>query len=74
MRDAYDEIHAVLGDDVGSPALRLDATGNALFGPIISPAPTGDDADRLLDATLAMLSVREFFELKRSRTAGPDFS
>jgi len=74
VRDAYDEIHAVLGDDVGSPALRLDATGNALFGPIVSPAPTGEDADRMLDATLALLAVPEFFELKRSRTTGPNFS
>jgi len=74
VRGAYDEIHAVLGDDVGSPALRLDATGNALFGPIVSPAPTGDDADRMLDATLALLAVPEFFELKRSRTTGPNFS
>lgn len=72
VRDAYDEIHAVLGDDVGSPALRLDSTGNALFGPILSPAPTGDAADRVLDATLALLSVPEFFELKRSRSGGPD--
>jgi len=74
VRCAYDEIHTVLGDDVGSPALRLDATGNALFGPIVSPAPTGDDADRMLDATLALLAVPEFFELKRSRTTGPNFS
>ncbi len=72
VRAAYDEIHAVLGDDVGSPALRLDSTGNALFGPILSPAPTGEDAERVLDATLALLSVPQFFELKRSRTDGPD--
>ena len=74
IRAAYDEIHGVLGSDVGSPAIRLDSTGTALFGPVLNPAPADPDlADRVLDATLTLLEVPNFFELKRSRNAGPDF-
>lgn len=71
LRAAYAEILSVLGDDVGSPGIRLDATGRALFGPIVNPAPTGTDADRLLAALLTLLEIPEFYELKRSRTAPP---
>ncbi len=74
IRGAYDEIHALIGDDVGSPAIRLDATGNALFGPIVNPAPDEADGDALLSATLTMLGIPTFFELKRSRDSAPDFS
>ena len=62
------------GPDVGSPSIRLESTGNAIFGPIVDPAPLGDVADAMLKATVALLEVPEFFELKRSRTAAPDFS
>lgn len=71
VRGSYDEIHELLGDDVGSPAVRLDRTGNALFGPILSPAPHGEEAVRVWDATVALLSVPQFYELKRSRRGGP---
>ena len=74
VRAAFDEIRPVVGDEVGSPVVRLDATGHALSGPIVNPAPSAADADRLLAATLTMLEVPTFFELKRSRTSGPDFS
>jgi hypothetical protein len=40
----------------------------------VNPAPKGDDADAVLRATLALLEVPQVFELKRSRTDGPDFS
>lgn len=71
VRAAYHEIAEVLGDDVGSPALRLDATGAALFGPVVNPQPGPADADRLLAATLTLLEIPSFHELKRSRKEGP---
>lgn len=74
IRSAYDEIHSVLGDEVGSPAIRLDATGNALFGPIVSPAPSEVDGDRLLAATITLLEIPQFYELKRSRTGPPEIA
>ena len=45
-----------------------------MFGPIVNPAPKGDDADRLLEALLVLLDVPGVYEVKRSRTGPPDFS
>lgn len=74
VREAFAEIRPVVGDDVGSPAIRMDSTGKALFGPIVNPVPSAADGDRLLSATLTLLEIPTFFELKRTRTSGPDFS
>ena len=71
---AFAEIRPLVGEDVGSPAIRLDGTDRAIFGPVVSPAPTGDDADRLLEAVLAVLQLPMFFELKRTRVGDLDFS
>lgn len=74
LQAGYDEIHAIVGDDVGSPAIRLDGTDRAFFGPVVSPAPKGDDADRLLAAYLMLLEVPGLYEVKRSRQGDLDFS
>ncbi len=74
VRAAFDEIRAVVGDDVGSPVIRKDATGIAMFGPIVTPAPKGDEGDRLLTGVLALLDVPDVYEMKRTRTADIDFS
>lgn len=66
------------GSDVGSPVLAFAATATrprvGFFGPIVSPAPTGDDAVALLEHVQATAALPSFFELKRGRTDGPDFS
>jgi hypothetical protein len=41
---------------------------------VVSPAPKGDDADRLLAAYLMLLEVPGLFEVKRSRQGELDFS
>lgn len=77
--DAHDESlrasHAagigLVGEDVGTPIIAVD--GVAFFGPVVSPAPTGEAALRLWDGVLAVAGVPGFFELKRSRTVGPQF-
>ena len=74
VRAAFEEIRPLVGADVGSPAIRLDGTDRAIFGPVVSPAPKGDDADRLLEAVLAVLQLPMFFELKRTRVGDLDFS
>ncbi|CAN5492925.1 DsbA family protein [soil metagenome] len=74
VQAGFDEILPPVGEDVGSPSIKLESTGNAIFGPIVNPAPKGAGADSVLTATIALLEVPEFFELKRSRTTGPDFS
>lgn len=70
---AFDEIRPIVGTDVGSPAIRVDGTDRAMFGPIVNPAPKGADADRLLEGLLALLDVPGVYELKRSRSGAPDF-
>lgn len=62
----------IAGPDVGVPIISVN--GDAFFGPVVTPAPTGDDALRLWDGIVQAASVPGFFELKRGRTVGPQFS
>ncbi len=62
----------LVGDDVGVPI--IEAAGTAFFGPVMSPAPQGDDAAKAWDGTLALAQTKGFFELKRSRDVGPIFN
>ena len=66
----FDGINRV-GQDVGTPVIAVN--GVAFFGPVISPAPTGEQALTLWDGVVAAASYDGFFELKRSRTTGPVF-
>ena len=61
-----------VGDDVGTPVISVD--GVAFFGPVVTPAPKGEDAGRLWDGVLLVAGTPGFYELKRSREKGPDFS
>ncbi|GAA1318497.1 DsbA family protein [Nonlabens tegetincola] len=61
----------IAGPDVGVPIISID--GVAFFGPVVSPAPTGEMALRLWDGIAAAASVPGFYELKRGRTVGPQF-
>ena len=61
-----------VGTDVGTPVISVD--GVAFFGPVVTPAPKGEDAGRLWDGTLLVAGTPGFFELKRTRDRGPDFS
>lgn len=60
-----------VGNDVGTPIVSVK--GVAFFGPVVTPAPRGDDALRLWDGVLLAAGTPGFYELKRSRTQGPDF-
>ena len=68
--------HAIglAGPDVGSPIIAFGDPLTAIFGPIVSPSPTGVDALRLLERVLDTSTIPGFFELKRGRTAGPQFA
>lgn len=72
LRASHAEAIDLVGDDVGTPVIAVDDV--AFFGPVVSPAPTGDEALRLFDGIVAAASVDGFFELKRSRTRGPQFA
>ena len=67
----FDGINRV-GQDVGTPVIAVN--GVAFFGPVISPAPMGDQALALWDGVVALASYDGFFELKRSRTRDPIFA
>jgi predicted DsbA family dithiol-disulfide isomerase len=61
-----------VGMDVGTPVISTQDT--AFFGPVVTPAPKGEDAGRLWDGVLLVAGTPGFFELKRTRDKGPDFS
>ncbi|HEY1532262.1 MAG TPA: disulfide bond formation protein DsbA [Galbitalea sp.] len=66
----FDGINRV-GQDVGTPVIAVN--GVAFFGPVISPAPKGEQAVALWDGTVAVASYPGFFEIKRTRTVDPIF-
>lgn len=71
LQASHDEGLARVGQDVGTPIIAVNEV--AFFGPVISPAPTGEQALRLFDGIVMAAEYDGFFELKRSRTRGPQF-
>src|SRR3954465_11360816 len=61
-----------VGMDVGTPVISVE--GVAFFGPVVTPAPKGDAAGKLWDGVLLVAGTPGFYELKRTREKGPDFS
>jgi hypothetical protein len=71
LRASHAQAIELVGDDVGTPVVAVDGVG--YFGPVVTPAPTGQAALDLFDGLVAMTRVPGFYELKRSRTVGPQF-
>ncbi|RRJ87796.1 disulfide bond formation protein DsbA [Gulosibacter macacae] len=71
LRASHAEGIGLVGQDVGTPIISVN--GVAFFGPVISPAPKGEMALQLFDGIVAAAAYDGFFELKRSRTRGPQF-
>lgn len=82
--DAYDtELRAShkegidkVGQEVGTPVIAVpgaDGEQIAFFGPVVTPAPKGEEAAKLWDGTLLVASIPGFYEIKRTRTQGPIF-
>lgn len=71
LRASHQRAIDLVGDDVGTPVMAIDGVG--YFGPVVTPAPTGQAALDLFDGLVLMTRVPGFYELKRTRTAGPQF-
>ncbi|WP_290438814.1 mycothiol-dependent nitroreductase Rv2466c family protein [Cellulosimicrobium cellulans] len=71
LRASHAEGISRVGEDVGTPVVAF--AGTAFFGPVVTPAPKGEDAGRLWDGCVLVASTPGFFELKRTRTQGPVF-
>ncbi len=72
LRLSHQRAIDLVGDEVGTPVVAVD--GVAFFGPVVSPAPTGEAAGRLWDGCVLVAGTPGFFEIKRSREVGPIFA
>ncbi len=76
IRTRMDAGLALTGQDVGTPIIAFnnaDGEKVALFGPVITSVPTPELSLQLWDGFIAVATVPGFWELKRTRTAGPQF-
>ncbi|GAA1121736.1 MULTISPECIES: DsbA family protein [Streptomycetaceae] len=76
LRASHREGISLVGEDVGTPVIAVDGPDGdriAFFGPVVTPTPRGEAAARLWDGTLLVAATPGFYEIKRTRTAGPSF-
>lgn len=71
LRASHAEAMKLVGEDVGTPVVQVADV--AFFGPVITPAPRGEEAGKLWDGVLLVAGTDGFFELKRTRTRDPIF-
>ncbi|MFD5894110.1 MULTISPECIES: DsbA family protein [unclassified Streptomyces] len=76
LRASHKEGIDKVGQEVGTPVIAVpgsDGEQIAFFGPVVTPAPKGEEAAQLWDGTLMVASIPGFYEIKRTRTQGPIF-
>lgn len=71
LRASHKEGISLVGDDVGTPIVAFN--GVAFFGPVITPAPKGEEAGKLWDGVTLVAGYPGFYELKRTRDQDPIF-
>jgi len=63
----------IIGDEGGIPLIVIPGNTVTFFGPVLSPAPTGQDAVDLWDAFVSLGRFDGLYEIKRSRKVSPIF-
>jgi hypothetical protein len=71
VRASHEAGQNLVGLDVGTPVIRVG--GTAFFGPVVTPAPVGEDAGKLWDGVVLVAGTPGFYELKRTRDEKPRF-
>jgi len=71
LRASHDDGMSRVGLDVGTPVISVEGVG--FFGPVVTPAPKGEDAGKLWDGVLLVAATPGFYELTRTRDDGPIF-
>lgn len=76
IKDKMNEGLALVGDDVGTPIIGFeDEAGDVgVFGPVMSRLLKGDEGLAVWDAVSTLACTPGFWELKRTRTAEPEFA
>jgi hypothetical protein len=72
LRRSHKRGISLVGTEVGTPIISVE--GIAFFGPVVTPAPKGEDAARLWDGCVLVAGTPGFYELKRTRTQHPIFT
>ncbi|WP_020391465.1 DsbA family protein [Kribbella catacumbae] len=71
LRKSHLEGMELVGMEVGTPVIAVE--GSAFFGPVVTPAPKGEEAGKLWDGVRLVAATDGFFELKRTRDRDPSF-
>lgn len=77
VRASHSEAMRPVGNDVGTPIIHIHRGATDLIafaGPVVSPIPRGEEAGQLWDGLLLVAGTPGFYEVKRTRTAGPVFT
>jgi 2-hydroxychromene-2-carboxylate isomerase len=69
IRASHETGISKVGQEVGTPVIAIGDV--AFFGPVMSPAPQGEEAGRIFDGARLLAGYDGFFELKRTRTRDP---
>lgn len=75
VRASHAEGVGLVAEDTGTPIVAVSGPGVervAVFGPVISRVPRGEEAGRLWDGLVLMASVPGFHSIKGAPLAAPD--